>query len=110
MAQLLVGQQGRSSGWSITPSAALWQVMLTRPRTVNYLSGPPDVVAPWRFALASGGGAALIDLYAQPWVLYTIQGSGALSVTVETTLAALGSTYAELAWLVNGRIEDRQQT
>ncbi len=109
MGQVLVGQQGRSSGWAITPSGTLWSVMLTRPRTINYPSGPPDVVAPWKAALASDGSTALIDIYAQPWVLYTVQGSEALSVTDETTLAGLGSVYAEIDWLVNGRIEDRQQ-
>lgn len=110
MGQVVVGQQGRSSGWAITPTGTLWQVMLTQARRVNYPSGGPDTVKPWVDALASGGGAASIDIYAQPWVLYTVQGSNALSVTDELTLSGLGSTYAELAWLVNGRIEDRQQS
>jgi hypothetical protein len=60
-----------------------------------------------------GGGTKVMDMVVTPWVIFTVLGSGAFFFISEdlhdTVLDPVsGPDYADIFWVINGRVEDRQ--
>lgn len=100
-------------GWAFRLLAQ--QTFRFLPASSSQVFGPSTPLYAWNSDAGTSiaAGASVMDIVTTPWVIFTILGTGVFFFIEEdlhdiTLDPVSGPDYADIFWVINGRIEDRQ--